>query len=87
MEKVRGSIPSRSTVRSSSLKERAGVKGFLACGFACVHRLQGMRNDLVAAFPDRCLVSCERAGGSGTGRQPGRVSGAAGVLDALPASR
>jgi hypothetical protein len=27
---------------SSSLKERAGVKGLLACGFACVHCLQGV---------------------------------------------
>jgi hypothetical protein len=31
-------------VRTSSLKERAGVKGYLACGFACVHRLQGVLN-------------------------------------------
>ena len=44
MEGVRGSNPLSSTVRSSSLKERAGVKGFLACGFACVHRLQGVLN-------------------------------------------
>jgi hypothetical protein len=31
-------------VRCSSLKERAGVKGFLACGFAGVRRLQGVLN-------------------------------------------
>jgi hypothetical protein len=42
--KVDSSILSLTTTRSSSLKERAGVKGYLACGFACVHRLQGVLN-------------------------------------------
>jgi hypothetical protein len=38
-------------------------RGFLACGFACVHRLQG-RAELTMwlVSPAQAPISCERAG-------------------------
>ena len=72
----------------SSLKERAGVKGRLACSFVVVPGLcRAWRHGLTARFPLIAALSCELARGSRTGRARPRVRGAAGVLDALPASR
>ncbi len=77
------SADQRHCVRSSSLKERAGVKGVSACSFAAGWLLPGM-----AAWPygwlslNRCRVRASGLAGQGPGGARPR-SGAAGVLGAL----
>jgi hypothetical protein len=75
----RGFLPER----SSSLKERAGVKGGFGlqfCGGMAFAGHGGMA--LWLAFPDRCRVRASGLAGQGPGGARPR-SGAAGVLDAL----
>ena len=84
IEGVRGSNPLSSTKRSSSLKERAGVKGGCGlqfCGGMAFAGHGGMA--LWLAFPDRCRVRASGLAGQGPGGARPR-SGAAGVLDAGP---
>jgi hypothetical protein len=81
--RVRGSSPWRRTRRSSSLKERAGVKGVSACGFTVLLAFAGhggMASRLLS--PDRCRFRASRRCGSRTGPGPAAFGGAAGVLDA-----
>jgi len=81
--RVRGSSPWRRTRRSSSLKERAGVKGGFGlqfCGGMAFAGHGGMA--LWLAFPDRCRVRVSGLAGQGPGGARPR-SGAGGVLDAL----
>lgn len=66
----------------SSLKERAGVKQGLACGFAVVPASAGMAELPHGWFPLMAARFRERAGRVKDRAEPGRVSGAAGVLDA-----
>jgi hypothetical protein len=80
---VTGSNPVAPTRRSSSLKERAGVKGGFGlqlCGGMAFAGHGGMA--LWLAFPDRCRVRVSGLAGQGPGGARPR-SGAAGVLDAL----
>jgi hypothetical protein len=70
-------------VRSSSLKERAGVKGGFGLQFCGVMAFAGHGGmALWLAFPDRCRVRASGLAGQGPGgaRPP---CGAGGVLDAL----
>ena len=80
---VSGSNPLTGSQRSSSLKERAGVKGGFGlqfCGGMAFAGHGGMA--LWLAFPDRCRVRASGLAGQGPGGARPR-SGATGVLDAL----
>jgi hypothetical protein len=69
--------------RSSSLKERAGVKGVVDLRF-CVRASFAGRAELTPwrLSPRSCPFPCERVGWVKDRAQPGRASGAGGVLDA-----
>ena len=80
---VAAGFPRRDLHRSSSLKERAGVKGGFGlqfCGGMAFAGHGGMA--LWLAFPDRCRVRASGLAGQGPGGARPR-SGATGVLDAL----
>ena len=80
---VAGSSPSGAQARSSSLKERVGVKGGFGlqfCGRMAFSGHDGMAHWL--AFPDRCRVRVSGLAGQGPGGARPR-GGAAGVLEAL----
>jgi hypothetical protein len=79
----------RLPVRSSSLKERAGVKGVLGLRF-CVRAPFAGRAELTPWLlsPRRCPISCERGRlGQGPGRRPGRAAAPEASLTRVPASR